>query len=180
MTMIALIVTVIGVRASSGDRPLPQKPAPASVDPSQPFSKDWKMDDLLPVVADLGTGRDWNVRDASCSRRRRVVHATRSDRSRRAPASRRISRRSARQYSRDFILQSILEPSATVNGRFFQTTFTLKNGDVITGSVIDIVDKKIIVAPVMLAPQVTVEIARSATSSREAAVTDVARCRRDC
>ena len=71
----------------------------------------------------------------------------------------------ASKFTRDFILQSILEPSATLNGQFFHTTFTLKNGDVVTGSVIDIVDKKIIVAPVMMNPQATVEIAEADVKS---------------
>ena len=62
--------------------------------------------------------------------------------------------------TREFILQSILEPSATINGRFFQTRFTLKNGEVITGSVIDVANKKIVVAPVMMNPQATVESPR--------------------
>ena len=65
----------------------------------------------------------------------------------------------ASTFTRDFILQSILEPSATINGQFFHTKFTLKNGTVVTGSVIDVVDKKIVVAPVMMNPQATVEIA---------------------
>ena len=69
--------------------------------------------------------------------------------------------------TRDLILQSILEPSATINGQYFHTKFTLKNGDVITGSVIDVVDKKILVAPVMLAPQVTVEIPEADVKSEE-------------
>ena len=65
----------------------------------------------------------------------------------------------ASKYTRDVILQSILEPSATLNGQYFHTTFTLKNGSQVTGSIIETVDKKILVAPVMMNPQVTVEIA---------------------
>src|SRR4029078_10148462 len=73
----------------------------------------------------------------------------------------------ASTFGRDFILQSILEPSATINGQFFHTKFTLKNGTVIIGSIIDVVDKKIIVAPVMLAPQATIEIAEADVKTEE-------------
>jgi putative heme-binding domain-containing protein len=166
MAMIALIVAAIGVRASSGDWPLPQKPAPASVDPSQPFSKEWKMDDLLPVVKDLGTGRDWAqgrdlFKKAACG----GCHAfgTESEGTGLAPDLTSVGS----TYSRDFILQSILEPSATVNGRFFQTRFTLKDGKTVTGSVVDVIDKKIIVAPIMLAPQVTIEIPQGDIKAEE-------------
>ena len=62
---------------------------------------------------------------------------------------------------------SILEPSATINGRFFQTKFTLKNGEVVTGSVVEVADKKIMVAPVMMNPQATVEISQADVKSEE-------------
>ena len=68
---------------------------------------------------------------------------------------------------RDLILQSIIEPSATINGQYFHTTFTLKNGNVVTGSVIDVVAKKIILAPVMLTPHITIEIAESDVKSEQ-------------
>ena len=155
---------------SFGSRATAQKPptgtaAGASVPaPAQKFYKNWTMDDLLPSVMDLGTGHDWR-RDASCSRRPRAASVTRSGPNRKGRGSRPTSPPVGSRYTRDFILQSILEPSATLNGQFFHTTFTLKNGDVVTGSVIDIVDKKILVAPVMLSPQATVEIAEADVKS---------------
>ena len=71
------------------------------------------------------------------------------------------------QFSRDFILQSILEPSATMNGRFFNTRFTMKDGRAVTGSVVDVMDKKILVAPTMLAPQATIEILEGDVKTQE-------------
>ena len=73
----------------------------------------------------------------------------------------------ATSYTREFILQSILEPSATINGRFFHTRFTLKNGEVVTGSVVETAGKKILVAPVMMNPFVTVEIAAADVKAEE-------------
>lgn len=130
----------------------------------QQLYKDWTMAELLPVVADLGTGHDWNqgrelFRKAACG----SCHAfgSESEGSGLAPDLTSVGSK----MGRDAILQSMIEPSATINGQFYHTTFTLKNGDVITGSVLDIVDKKIIVAPVMLTPNVTVEIAEADVKS---------------
>ena len=132
--------------------------------PAEPFYKEWSMADLLPSVADLGVGHDWMqgrelFRTAACG----VCHAfgSESEGSGLAPDLTPVGA----TYTRDFILQSILEPSAEINGRYFHTTFTLTNGVVITGSVVDVVDKTIIVAPVMLSPQATVEIAEADVKS---------------
>ena len=154
----------------SGSRVTGQKPATgtaagaSAAAPAQKFYKNWTMDDLLSSVKDLGAGHDWNqgrelFKKGACG----ACHAfgSESEGTGLAPDLTPVGSR----YTRDFILQSILEPSATLNGQFFHTTFTLKNGDVITGSVIDIVDKKILVAPVMMSPQVTVEIAEADVKS---------------
>ena len=132
--------------------------------PEKKFYKDWKMGDLLPSVKDLGAGHDWNqgrelFRKTACG----VCHAfgSESEGTGLAPDLTAV----ASKYTRDVILQSILEPSATLNGQFFHTTFTLKNGDVVTGSVIDAADKKIVIAPVMMNPQATVEIAAADVKS---------------
>jgi putative heme-binding domain-containing protein len=132
----------------------------ATSKPDQPFNKEWKAADLLPDLVDLGTGHDWDrgrdvFKKAACG----VCHAfaSESEGSGLAPDLTAV----ASKYTRDFILQSILEPSATINGQFFHTTFTLKNGTQVTGSVIDVVDKKILVAPAMAAPNVTVEVAEA-------------------
>jgi putative heme-binding domain-containing protein len=133
---------------------------------AQKFYKDWKMDDLLPSIADLGTGHDFNqgrelFKKAACG----ICHAFGSESEGTGLAPDLTGLGSS--VTREFILQSILEPSATINGRFFHTRFTLKNGEVITGSVIDVADKKIIVAPVMMNPQATVEIAEADVKSEE-------------
>jgi putative heme-binding domain-containing protein len=132
--------------------------------PAQTFYKEWKLAELLPSVADLGVGHDWArgrelFKKASCG----ACHAFGSE-SEGAGLAPDLTSVGA-SYARDFILQSILEPSAEINGRYFHTTFTLKNGNVITGSVVDVVDKTIIVAPVMLSPETTIEIAEADVKS---------------
>ncbi len=133
-------------------------------EPAQTFYQEWTMADLRPSVADLGVGHDWTqgrdlFRKAACG----VCHAfgSESEGAGLAPDLTAVGT----TYPREFVLESILEPSAEINGRFFHTTFTLRNGAVITGSVVDIVDKTIIVAPVMLSPDATVEIAEAEVKS---------------
>ena len=127
------------------------------------------MDDGRPAAEREGPGQPvvTGIAGAKCSRRAPAACATRSDPNRRAPGSRRISPSVATSYTREFILQSILEPSATINGRFFHTRFTLKNGEVVTGSVVETAGKKILVAPVMMNPGVTVEIAAADVKAEE-------------
>ena len=156
LAVAALLVASVTARVAGQGTPKPE----------QPFYKDWKMADLLPSIVDLGTGHDWNqgrelFKKAACG----VCHAfgSESEGVGLAPDLTAV----ASKLTRDLILQSILEPSATINGQYFHTKFTLKNGQVITGSVIDVVDKKILVAPVMLAPQVTVEIPEADVKSEE-------------
>ena len=125
--------------------------------PAKKFYKQWKMDDLLPSVKDLGAGREFvqgrdMFRKTACG----VCHAfgSESEGTGLAPDLTAVSSK----YTRDVILQSIIEPSATLNGQYFHTTFTMKDGSQVTGSIIETVDKKIIVAPVMMNPAATVEI----------------------
>ena len=160
-----LVAVVFGVTLLEAARHSDDRPPQATAGARKSY-KDWKMDDLLPSVADLGTGHDWNqgrelFKKAACG----VCHAfgTESEGTGLAPDLTGIG---ATQ-TREFILQSILEPSATINGRFFHTKFTLRNGDVITGSVIDVANKKILIAPVMMNPQATVEIAEADVKSEE-------------
>jgi putative heme-binding domain-containing protein len=128
--------------------------------------REWTMADLLPSVGDLGAGHDWAMgrelfKKAGCG----ICHAfaAESEGTGLAPDLTGVGS----TFTRDFILQSILEPSATINGRFFQTTFTLKNGTSVTGSVIDVAAGKILVAPVMMNPQATVEVVAADVKSEE-------------
>jgi putative heme-binding domain-containing protein len=133
---------------------------------SPPSYKEWTMAELLPSLAQLGTGRDWTRgRELFAKGACGGCHAfgRESQGTGLAPDLTGVSSR----FSREVILQSILEPSAEINSQYTHTTFTLKNGTVITGSVIDVAANKIIVVPVMLAPNVTVEIAQADVTSEE-------------
>jgi len=166
MVIALLFVEWVGIPATrSGSSPALQPEALiAAVPAMQKVPRKWTMEDLLPAVVDLGTGHDWSqgralFKKAGCG----GCHAfgSESEGGGLAPDLTGVSSK----YTRDFILQSILEPSATLNGQYFHTAFTLKDGKVITGSVVDVADKKIIVAPVMLNPNATVEIAEGDVKS---------------
>jgi putative heme-binding domain-containing protein len=157
-----VVAGVLGVLASAapgatnGGQVASQTPATVT--------KAWTMEDLAASIRDLGVGRDWQkgrdlFRKTSCG----VCHAFGSEfeGSGLAPDLTGV----ASKFTRDFILESILDPSATINPQFRHTTFTLKSGDVVTGSIVDVLNKKIVVAPVMLAPEATVEIAEADVKS---------------
>ena len=137
----------------------------AQAPPEKKFYKEWTVEQLLPSVKDLGAGRNWEqgrelFRKTGCG----SCHAfgSESEGTGLAPDLTAV----ASKFTRDGILREILEPSATLNGQYFHTSFTLKNGTVVTGSVIDIVDNKtIIVAPLMMSPNATVEIATADVKS---------------
>lgn len=95
------------------------------------------MEELLPAVANLAGGRDFKqgnevFSQAACG----TCHALG-----------RISQGNGfspdltgvgSKYTRDIILESILQPSAVINGQYYTTLFRLKNGEVEQGTLVDI------------------------------------------
>ncbi len=137
-----------------------QSGSPASSTPQAPAERQWTMDELLPAMADLGAGRDWMqggrvFEQAGCG----ICHAmsTYWGGNGLAPDLTAVSSK----MTRDMILQSILEPSATLNGQYYHTEFTLKDGSVVRGTVVDAVGDALVVAPVMMVPDVTIRIAKA-------------------
>lgn len=128
--------------------------------------KEWTMEELAPALNEVGSGRDFKrgrevFKKAACG----VCHAfaSESEGTGLAPDLTGVGA----SYDRQFILESILKPSATINPRFAQTTFTLKSGKVVTGTVVDTANKTILVAPVMMNPQATVPVAEADVKSEE-------------
>ena len=124
------------------------------------------MEDLLPAVADFGKGRDWmqggrTFEQAGCG----ICHSfsTYWEGNGLAPDLTPV----ASKYTRDIILQSILEPSSQVNSQYAHTRFTLRDGTVLDGSVVDSGGGALEVAPVMMNPHVTVKIAEADITSEK-------------
>jgi putative heme-binding domain-containing protein len=148
--------------------PPPAKPAPAADKPADaaPFFKEWKMEDLLPAIADLGKDRNYRnggrvFQQAACG----ACHSfsTFWEGSGLAPDLTAV----ATKFTRDEILRSILEPSATINGQFFLTNFKLKSGAVIPGVLREVKDKKYRIAGSVAAPDVVIEIPEEDIVSEE-------------
>jgi putative heme-binding domain-containing protein len=72
----------------------------------------------------------------------------------------------ASRYSRQVILESILEPSKVISEQYANTDITLKDGTMVTGRVVSETDDKIVLRPSMLALD-TKEIAKANVKSRE-------------
>jgi putative heme-binding domain-containing protein len=149
-----------GSEAPKPAAPSPDKPAEAA------FYKEWKMEDLLPAIADLGKDRNYRnggrvFQQAACG----ACHSfsTFWEGSGLAPDLTPV----ATKFTRDEILRSILEPSATINGQFFYTNFKLKNGTVIPGVLREVKDKKYRIAGSVATPDATFEIPEEDIVSEE-------------
>ena len=155
--------------AKSGADAALAQPAPASPDkPAEPapFYKEWNMDDLLPAIADLGKDRNYRnggrvFQQAACG----TCHSfsTFWEGSGLAPDLTPV----ASKFTRDEILRSILEPSATINGQYYLTNFKLKSGAVIPGVLREVKNKKYVIAGSVAAPDATFEIAEEDIVSEE-------------
>lgn len=179
LSRISLVLLVPAILAAQVPAPAPASPpapatpgapkeaAPAAAEsPAVPFSKAWTMDDLLPVIADLGPDRNYRnggrvFQQASCG----VCHSfsTFWEGSGLAPDLTPV----ATKFAREEILRSILEPSATINGQYYLTNFKLKNGTVIPGVLREVKDKKYRIAVSVAAPDAVVEIPEADIVSEE-------------
>jgi putative heme-binding domain-containing protein len=147
----------------------PAQPATSGADkPAEPapFYKEWKMEDLLPAIADLGKDRNYRnggrvFQQAACG----TCHSfsTFWEGSGLAPDLTPV----ASKFTRDEILRSILEPSATINGQYYLTNFKLKSGAVIPGVLREVKNKKYIIAGSVAAPDATFEIPEDEIVSEE-------------
>ena len=72
----------------------------------------------------------------------------------------------ASRFSRQAILESILEPSKVISEQYANTDITLKDGTVFTGRIVSDTDEMIILRPSMLAPD-TKEIRKADIRSKE-------------
>ena len=151
---------------SGSDAPKPAAQSPDKPAEAPPFYKECKMEDLLPAIADLGKDRNYRnggrvFQQAACG----ACHSfsTFWEGSGLAPDLTPV----ATKFTRDEILRSILEPSATINGQFYYTNFKLKNGTVIPGVLREVKDKKYRIAGSVATPDATFEIPEEDIVSEE-------------
>ena len=96
--------------------------------------KEWKMTDIEPALEAAAQGRNWAKGqqafvDAQCIKCHKMGSAGGGV----GPDLTAVASR----FTRRDVLESILEPSKVVSEQFQNTTFTLKNGDDVTGRIID-------------------------------------------
>ncbi len=137
--------------------------APAPV--KRQFVKDWKMADLELALNDITHDRNFEkgkaaFRDAQCL----ACHRFGNEGGSVGPDLTSVSSRFAH---RD-ILESILEPSKVVSEQFENFTIVKKDGDDITGRIVDENADMIVLQPNPLAPESRVEIKKSDIVKRQA------------
>lgn len=147
------VVCLLFISAVAAQSPAPPPAAPAP-------AHQWTMAELLPAMSELGAGRSWMqggqvFEQAGCG----ICHAmsTYWEGNGLAPDLTAV----ASKMTRDQILQSIVEPSATLNGQYYHTEFTLVDGSMVRGTVVDAEGATLIVAPVMMVPDVTIRIPKA-------------------
>ncbi len=145
--------------------PAAAAPAPSTGSGPSAFNREWTMADLLPAVENLGTGRDFRqggrtFRDAGCG----ICHAfsTYFQGGGLAPDLTGVGSK----YPRDFILQSILEPSASINGQFYATLFKLKGGRSIQGTIVGFENGTYKVVVSVANPDATIDIKEADVASQ--------------
>ena len=128
------------------------------------FVKEWAMTDLEPALGDVARGRNFEsgkaaYNDAQCAACHRFGNEGGSVGPELTGAG--------SKYSRRDILESLIEPSKVISDQFQNSNIWKKNGDDVSGRIIDENKDRIIVLPNMLAPEVTVEVPISEIARRE-------------
>lgn len=128
------------------------------------FVKEWAMTDLEPALDGVARGRDFEsgkaaFNDAQCT----ACHRFGNDGGSVGPEL----TGAGSKYSRRDLLESMIEPSKVISDQFQNSNIWKKDGDDVSGRIIDENKERIIVLPNMLAPEVTVEVPISEIARRE-------------
>jgi putative heme-binding domain-containing protein len=128
------------------------------------FVKEWTMADLESSLGEVAASRDFEsgkaaYNDAQCV----VCHRFANEGGSAGPELTGASSK----YSRQVLLESILEPSKVVSDQFQNFNIWKKDGEDISGRITDENKERIVVLPNMLASEVTVEIPLSEIAHRE-------------
>jgi len=116
------------------------------------FQREWKRGELLPVISNLSGGRSFaqgsevftKAMCGTCHAFGRISQGNGISPDLTGVGSR---------YSRDVILDSILTPSLVLNSRFPATELRLRNGEVVTGTLVDLTDDKYVLAESQFHPE---------------------------
>ncbi len=128
------------------------------------FVKQWTVDELSPLLDRVGHGRDFlsgknAFNDAQCV----LCHRFGNEGGSVGPELTGVFSK----YSRRDILESLLEPSKVVSDQYQNFNIFKKDGDDVSGRIIDENAERIVVLPNMLAPETTVEVVLADIARRE-------------
>jgi len=140
----------------SGEKPTESKPAVARA-----FVKDWTTADLLPTVESLKSRDFKKGREAYAAAQCAACHRMRDEGGAIGPDLTAISQR----FTRKDILESMTEPSKVISEQYAATDFELKNGDSITGRVLEENDQRYVVLTNPLA-NTKVDVKKSEVAKR--------------
>lgn len=129
------------------------------------FVKEWKMDELTPALAQVSTGRNFEsgkqaFNDAQCF----ACHRFGNEGGAVGPDITAVSSR----FTRADVLSSILEPSKVVSEQYQNTTITKKDGDDVTGRLVEDTADKVVLVVNPLAPDSRTEIKKADIKARAA------------
>ncbi|HNQ72396.1 MAG TPA: c-type cytochrome [Verrucomicrobiota bacterium] len=134
--------------------------------PTRPrhFVKEWTLPDLLPALPGVARGRNFAngkaaFNDAQCVACHRFANEGGSV----GPELAGVGSK----YSLESILESIIEPSKVISDQYQNFNIWKKDGDDVSGRIIDENAERVVVLPNMLAPEVTVEVPVTEIARRE-------------
>ena len=131
---------------------------------ARPVVKQWKTDEILPLLDKVGTARSYDKgREAYAAAQCLKCHRFGESGGSVGPDLTAISSR----FGRKEILESILEPSKVVSDQYQNEVFRTISGKTVTGRVVDETAKSIAVQPDPLSPE-RVTIAKDDLESRTA------------
>jgi putative heme-binding domain-containing protein len=106
------------------------------------FVKDWKLEDLLPLLDQVSRRRSYDKgRESFIAAQCVACHKFGNEG---GATGQELTALSSRYTLRD-IVESILDPSKVISEQYQFTTFFLKNGDDVTGKVVDEKDGKLVI-----------------------------------
>ncbi len=115
---------------------LEEKPKPAITAPTLAFVKNWQLEDLLPSLEKVARGRSFSSGKAAFVSAQCVAcHRLGNDPDISGGVLGPDLTAVASRFNRRDLLDSIINPSKVIDEKFRNTTFTLKNGDTISGGI---------------------------------------------
>jgi putative heme-binding domain-containing protein len=117
----------------------PEKPKTA---PARAFVKEWKVADLVDSLDQVSHGRNFKRgKEAFTAAQCYACHRFDNEGGSVGPEMTTVSTR----FTRRDILESIIEPSKVISEQFASTDFTLKDGDIVTGRILEENDARYVV-----------------------------------